>query len=226
MFDPKEFTTTAAKPLMVILLLDVSYSMNGNKIDSLNKAVEEMITKFGEEEIMATEIQVSIITFGGEANLILPYTRASQVKFYPLTVKGNTPMGEAFKMAKGMIEDKNTTPSRAYRPVVILVSDGQPTDMNWENDLNEFTQQGRSSKCDRMALSIGSNDGTAALTQFIEGTEHQLFTSKNASELYQFFTYVTMSVTTRSRGNNPNVVPKKESIEVPKVKEVVGKDIW
>ena len=38
MFDPKKFTTPAAKPLPVVLLLDVSSSMSGDKIDNLNKA--------------------------------------------------------------------------------------------------------------------------------------------------------------------------------------------
>ena len=39
-----------------------------------------------------------------------------------------TPMGTALKMAKDMIDDKQETPSRIYRPAVVLVSDGAPND--------------------------------------------------------------------------------------------------
>ena len=46
MFDPKKFTTPKAKPLPVCLLLDVSSSMSGNKVDNLNKAVKRNLERF------------------------------------------------------------------------------------------------------------------------------------------------------------------------------------
>ena len=84
MFDPKKFTTTTAKPLPVVLLLDVSYSMSGDKIDNLNKAVKDMLDTFAQEEKMETEILVSVITFGSQVNLHVPYTKASQVQWQSL----------------------------------------------------------------------------------------------------------------------------------------------
>ena len=116
MFDPKKFTTPTAKPLPVVLLLDVSSSMSGDKIENLNKAVEDMLDTFAQEEKMETEILVSVITFGNQVELQVPYTKASQVQWQGLQANGMTPMGTALKMAKAMIEDKETTPSRAYRP--------------------------------------------------------------------------------------------------------------
>ena len=62
MFDPRNFTTPAAKPLPVILLLDVSSSMSGDKIENLNKSVKDMLDTFAQEEKMETEILVSILT--------------------------------------------------------------------------------------------------------------------------------------------------------------------
>ena len=44
MFDPKKFTTPTAKPLPVVLLLDVSSSMSGDKIENLNKAAGYLCT--------------------------------------------------------------------------------------------------------------------------------------------------------------------------------------
>lgn len=205
MFDPSEYTTPAAKPLPVVLLLDVSTSMQGEKISSLNRAVAEMIGAFANEEKMETEIIVSIITFGEQVELYLPYTKASEVKWHDLHAYGNTPMGMALKMAKGMIEDKETTPSRAYRPTVILVSDGEPNDV-WQQPLAEFITEGRSAKCDRMAIAIGAGADKDVLSKFIAGTPHELFVASDASQLTQYFKKITMSVTVRSQSQNPNVV--------------------
>ncbi|NQV03624.1 MAG: VWA domain-containing protein [Bacteroidia bacterium] len=213
MFDPTTFTTTKAKPLPVFLLLDASSSMSGNKIDDLNKAVKVMLNTFAEEEKMEREIPVSVITFGNEVNLHVSFTKASQVQWQDLQANGMTPMGTALKMAKAMIEDKETTPSRAYRPLAVLVSDGQPND-SWERPLEDFINQGRSSKCDRMALAIGHDADEKILNRFIEGTTHQLFYAENAAQLHEFFQYLTMSVTTRSGSNNPNEVPAASEISL------------
>lgn len=206
MFDPKKFTIPKAKPLPVCLLLDVSSSMSGDKIENLNRAVEEMISTFTAEEKMEIEIIVSVISFGGEVKLDIPFTRASDIVWHDLSVSGATPMGTALKMAKAMIEDKEETPSRAYRPTIVLVSDGQPND-EWEGPLNNFVNEGRSSKCDRMAMSIGSDADDEVLKKFIKGTSHELFYAENSSKLHEFFNYVTMSVTMRTKSQNPNEVP-------------------
>ncbi|MFA7523594.1 MAG: VWA domain-containing protein [Halothiobacillaceae bacterium] len=206
MFDPKKFTTPTAKPLPVVLLLDVSSSMSGDKIENLNKAVEDMLDTFAQEEKMETEILVSVITFGNQVELQVPYTKASQVQWQGLQANGMTPMGTALKMAKAMIEDKETTPFRAYRPTIVLVSDGQPND-SWERPLEDFISEGRSSKCDRMAMAIGRDADETVLKRFIEGTPHDLFYAENAGQLHEFFQRVTMSVTMRTQSKNPNVVP-------------------
>lgn len=209
MFDPKKFTTTSAKPLPVVLLLDVSSSMSGENIENLNKAVKEMLDTFGQEEQMETTILVAIITFGDEVLLHTPFTKSSQIQLVPFEANGMTPMGTALKMAKAMIEDKDTTPSRAYRPTVILVSDGQPND-TWKEPLNDFINKGRSSKCDRMAMAIGKNADESVLNQFIEGMPHDLFCANNAGQLHEFFQKVTMSVTMRTQSKNPNIIPEPE----------------
>jgi len=206
MFDPKKFTTPTAKPLPVVLLLDVSSSMSGDKIENLNKAVEDMLDTFAQEEKMETEILVSVITFGNQVELQVPYTKASQMQWQGLQANGMTPMGTALKMAKVMIEDKETTPSRAYRPTVVLVSDGQPND-SWERPLEDFISEGRSSKCDRMAMAIGRDADETVLKRFIEGTPHDLFYAENAGQLHEFFQRVTMSVTMRTQSKNPNLIP-------------------
>ena len=64
------FVMPKAKMLPVILLLDVSGSMSyDGKIDELNSSVREMLQSFTEEQVIQSEINVSIITFGSEVKL-------------------------------------------------------------------------------------------------------------------------------------------------------------
>ena len=239
-FDPSAFTTSKAKPLPVILLLDVSASMSevvsgsfnrtGQKvfqdgktweivdggitrIQLLNEAVRKMLVTLAKEENMGTEFLVSAITFGADTKLQLAPTRAGNVNWTDLTTGGDTPLGSALALAKELIEEKAKTPSRAYRPTVILVSDGIPTD-TWENALAEFITLGRSSKCDRMAMAIGAEAGTAMLGKFIAGTDHPLFHADQAENVQEFFKRVTMSVVSRTRSQNPNIIPADNNIQL------------
>ena len=218
-FDASEFTASKAKPLPVVLLLDTSGSMYGDKISSLNAAVRKMLGTFTKEESQANEFLVSIITFGGTASLAYSPTPASELAYTNLSADAGTPLGAAIDVAKTLIEDREQTPSRAYRPLVVLVSDGVPTD-SWESKLNHFIQDGRSAKCDRMALGIGreayDGPGRATLERFIAGTGHQVFEAEDAGEIHNFFKFVTMSVVSRSLAQNPNEVPKDSTLQPPR----------
>lgn len=205
-FNPADYTVPTAKPLPVIFLLDVSGSMYGSKILALNQAVEAMLQSFSAENAMENEIRVSVITFGNQVKLHLPFTKADEIKWIALQAYGGTPMGTALRMAKDMIEDKDVIPSRAYRPAVVLVSDGQPND-SWEAPLEDFISSGRSAKCDRMALAIGRDADESVLGKFVQGSANPLFHAENAAKLKDFFKFVTMSVTVRSKSRTPNSVP-------------------
>lgn len=207
MFDPSKFTVTKARPLPIHLLIDTSGSMQGEKIDALNGAVAEMLRAFAGEERMETVIEVGVINFGGDqARVFLPPTRAVDIRWTPLSAEGYTPLGGALRLAKAQIEDKTVTPSNAYRPTVILISDGEPND-DWEQAMEDFTGQGRSAKCDRMAMAIGARADAQVLRRFIQGTRHSLFTAGDAAHLHKFFQKVTMSIRARTRSSNPNDVP-------------------
>lgn len=212
-FDPSKFTVPKSKPLPVILLLDVSGSMGGEKIRNLNDAVRDMLAEFSDTATSETEIWASIITFGSQVRLHQPLASAGNIRWKNLDADGSTPLGVALQMAKAMIEDKEVVPSRAYRPTVVLVSDGQP-DNGWQIPLHDFISAGRSAKCDRMAMAIGADADEAVLGQFIAGTANRLFYAENARQLKDFFKFVTMSVSIRSQLPTPNSIPQAGTIEI------------
>ncbi len=204
--DMSKYTVKEAKPMPVILLLDVSGSMSGSRIDDLNIAVYDMLKSFTTTEV---KIQVSIITFGAEVKLIMQQqdAHAALTNWSNLSASGMTPLGTALTLAKDMVEDKEIVPSRCYRPLVVLVSDGEPTD-SWEKPLQHFVSEGRSQKCDRMAMGIGADFNSNILSKFIAGaSQTKVFTAANATQIKDFFKQVTMSVTrsTTGGGRKPDV---------------------
>lgn len=213
----KEIVQNQARPLPVVVMLDISASMTdtiegGTKISILNNCVKQMLKTFTDEESLQAEINCQIVTFGGESKVHTTMTPAKQIEFVDMQASGATPMGGALTIVKNLIENKELISSRSYRPTVILVSDGYPND-NWENHLEDF-KTGRSGKADRMALFIGKNSGKDVLYKFL-GDEHseKFFTANRASEIVNFFKFVTMSVSTKSKSSNPNEIPSVGSIK-------------
>lgn len=240
LFDPSKFTTTKGKVLPVVLLLDVSGSMDEvvsgtftrtgqmverdgktwemvdggvTRIQLLNEAVSKVLATLAKQEGMGFEFLLSVFTFGETVSLHLAPTAAATAAWTAMQADGETPLGAALGLVKEMIEDRARTPSRAYRPTVVLVSDGRPTD-EWEAPLADFVTNGRSSKCDRMAMAIGKEADEAMLQKFIAGTEHKLFRAEDAATIHEFFKLVTMSVTMRSRSQDPDVVPSEKDIRL------------
>lgn len=239
-FNPSSFTTQKAKPLPVILLLDISGSMRTvtnpdevrstgrtgvvdgqtvefveggiTRISILNKCVRKMLDALSTFERDATEFLISIITFGNDTRMALEPTPACDARFTDLQADGQTPLGRALDIAKTLIEDRSKIPSRSYRPLVVLVSDGEPND-DWEGRLADFIHNGRTAKCDRMALAIGPEADHAMLARFVEGTDHEVSEADTADQIYKFFKYVTLSTVQRTKSQDPNATPPDGEIK-------------
>lgn len=211
----RQFAAKSARPLPVIILADTSGSMSvDGKIEALNKAMAEMIRAFSAESRLNAEIHLAVISFGGIATEHLSLTPAQKIEgFIPFQASGGTPMGEAITLARKLIEDKEQIPSRAYRPVVVLISDGHPTD-NYISEFEAFRHSERSQKATRMAMSIGADADDAMMTDFINDLESPLFKAHNAQDIIKFFRAVSMSVSARSRSTTPN------QLELPKYDDI------
>jgi uncharacterized protein YegL len=201
----EDFTVAAARPMPVIVLADTSGSMSvDGKIESLNLALQTMKDSLAAEDQGHAQIQIAVIAFGGESPQIAwPLAPAISTEWTPLTAAGKTPMGAAFEMARELIEDRDRIPSRAYRPSLVLVSDGKPTD-EWEPSLAALDASDRASKAARFALAIGADAYHPVLERFINDSAQRVIEAHEAGTIVDFFNWVTMSVTLRSRSVDPN----------------------
>lgn len=201
----KEFAVVAARPLPVVILADTSGSMGmDGKIEALNQSLRDMVKSLASESRMNAEIQLAVITFGGGASLHLPLTPAHQLSsIQEFSATGDTPLGTALTIARALVEDRTLIPSRAYRPVLVLVSDGLPTD-DWERPFEDLIASERAAKANRFALAIGNDADEALLARFANDAEAPVFHAHNAAEIVRFFHAVTMSVSTATRSHDPN----------------------
>ena len=203
------------RALPVFILLDVSGSMSGEKIETVNVALKEMINSFKKIENPKGIIELCLVTFGGsQANVIKPLSKITDQDLYVLTASGNTPMGMAFEKVAEMIEDKDVVSSRAYTPTIVLISDGNRTDynaagksveeiMSWDA-LSKIHSGTRSSKATKLAMGIGNDVDVNILKAFINNNEIPVISAKDNNTIQKFFEWVTMSVSVRSVSSNPN----------------------
>jgi uncharacterized protein YegL len=115
------------------LCLDVSASMAGAPIESVNQQLPLLRASIGEDPAIAEVIRFGVVTFSDVAHTLLPLCDLSLVEAVPqLTVQGRTSYAAAFDLLRQVIEmDYHTSRSggdRWYRPAVIFISDGRPTD--------------------------------------------------------------------------------------------------
>lgn len=205
------FVIQKPRPLPVIIAVDRSGSMSvEGKIDALNLALKNFIKSLQDEDSNRAEIQLALFSFGqSSATADMPLTPISaigEVKDYQAS--GMTPMGQAFKMVKDLVEDRNAIPSRSYKPTIVFITDGQPND-EWAPQMKALIEEGRSSKAFRMAMAIGDDSDTDMLGKFVSEPEY-LVTGENARDIKKFFKYVTMSVTSRMKSQTPDQVPVME----------------
>ncbi|MBP6806672.1 MAG: VWA domain-containing protein [Chromatiaceae bacterium] len=200
----KEYTVAMARPLPVIVLADVSGSMAAaGKIDALNTALSEMIAAFVQEDAAQAEIHVAVITFGAEVRLHQALAPARDVAWQGLRASGRTPMGAAFDLARDLIEDRSRIPGRAYRPTIVLVSDGLPTD-TWSEPLQRLLGSERAGKDQRFALGIGADANRDMLAEFLADPAGRVYEAHESRQIRNFFRWVTMSVSQRTRSVAPN----------------------
>lgn len=209
------FVAREPRPLPIFILADTSGSMRGEKIQELNLALREMLSALNNMDDIRGKFQLSVISFGGEeAKVTQELKDINEVSLSELEANGKTPMGQAFELVKGLIEDREIVSSRAYAPTIVLISDGLPTDcseemyknyLEWE-PLKALHEGERSSKSQRLALGIGNDADTEMLKDFVNSEDIPIIKAKDASGITRFFKWVTMSTVARMNSINPNVV--------------------
>ena len=213
--------------LPVFLLIDASGSMEGNKIDTVNVAIKEMLASFRSLQNPRGVIKLSIITFSGDTVLkIKPLSIINESESYYLAARGNTPMGKAFAFLDEMLSDDQIVSDRDYTPTIVLISDGLPTDFegfqpttsdddfsSWY-EFESLKKNKRFAESLKLAMGIGEDADHRILRAFISDENIPVFKASSTQAISSFFEWVTTSVSMRSISANPNEIILAEMFRI------------
>lgn len=117
-------------PLM--LLLDISGSMEGEPINALNQGLVKLARSLSADPITCNRVEVAVITFGGTVIKQTGFQRPEDFMPESYEADGGTPMGEAILTSLRLIEEQKAMYKSQgieyYRPVMLAICDGKPTD--------------------------------------------------------------------------------------------------
>src|SRR5207237_4890 len=131
-------TNNTSQRLPCVLLIDGSASMSGAPITELNAGLRLLEEELKKDDIASQRVQLLVIKFSGDRNVevLADWTDAMSFSAPEVTADGMTPMGEAVRLALIKLEEQKSryrANGIAYnRPWVFLITDGQPTDSDWE----------------------------------------------------------------------------------------------
>ena len=213
---PKEIDISAVMPRRVMtlfLLVDTSGSMsvNGN-IGKVNSAIEEMIPLLQEvsDENADAEIKAAVLAFSSGCRWVTHNASGqagaeSLESFFwnDLEASGLTDMGAAFSELESKLSRTNFLASTtgAYAPVIILLSDGQPTD-DWQSGLDKLKKNNWFKCATKIAIAVDNGD-TSVLTAFTGTSESVLQVNSGREDLKSLLCRLAVvSSTMQSRSVN------------------------
>ena len=240
----------ATRPLYFFWVADNSTSMQKEKIGALNNAIQSVIPEMKSVALENPNAQVYIRTlrFSSGASWITPEpVPIEEFVWDDLEAAGLTDMGKAFTLLSAQLSIP-PMPERALPPVIVLISDGMPTD-DYKGPLEKLLNMPWGKKAVRIAISIGKDANENVLAEFT-GNPELVFKANNATMLTSLIKWASTLVgtvsspasktaaaeenqDTESAGQDKdNKQPKVQAQNyldinsIPKPGEIKAEDVW
>lgn len=193
----------AKKSMTIFFLIDVSGSMKGTKIGSLNGTMEELLPSLIGVGEASTDVKIAVMKFSTDVEWVTPEpVRIEDYQYWNrLEAEGLTFMGDAFlELSKKLSRSSFlNSPSISFAPVIFLLSDGSPND-DWRKGLeilkeNKWFRHGL-----KIALGIGSKVNMDVLRAFTGNDELavQAKTAEQLRELIKLLAVTSSQIGSRS----------------------------
>ena len=143
-YDQAEFAGNPEARCSIVLILDVSGSMWGDKIDTVNQALLKFSDIIREDSVTALRADIAIITFDDIAWVAQDFTNGADFVPPVLSVSGGTNYSKAINLALDLIETRKQSYRDGgvayYRSLAYFLTDGIPEDDS-PTDLELATQR-------------------------------------------------------------------------------------
>lgn len=186
----------AARPLHFIWIADRSGSMSvDGKIQALNNAIREAIPHMQgvADENPNAQVLVRALGFssGAQWHVSRP-TPVDEFKWTDLRADGVTDMGKALEAVAEQLRIPPMT-DRALPPVLVLISDGQPTD-DFGKGLAALMREPWGKKAVRISIAIGEDADLDVLQKFVGHSELKPLQANNPEALVRHIKWVSTAV--------------------------------
>lgn len=181
------------------LLLDTSESLAGEPIEAVAQGVAALLSDLRTDPMALETVHLSVITFASSAAVATPLTEL--MKFQPpkLTLGSGTALGAALKLLVKCLDTEvvkgSATQKGDWKPVVMIVTDGAPTD-DWKAIADTVRTAVHGKRANVVAVGVGADADTEQLARItptvLKGTDLQPGT------LRALFKWVSASVSNAS----------------------------
>ena len=138
-FSVAEFADNPEPRCPCVLLLDNSWSMNGQPIDELNRGLTAFKEELLADSLAAKRVEIAILSFG-PVQVVNTFQTAEHFTPPQLTAQKDTPMGMAILQGLELLNQRKALYREHgipfFRPWVFLITDGTPTD-DWKSAASE-----------------------------------------------------------------------------------------
>jgi uncharacterized protein YegL len=192
-------STSDGRRLPVYFLLDTSGSMSGPPIQAVQQGVALVYNELMNTPQAVETAWLSVITFDSQAQQLIPLTELSNFNPPPLQATGSTSMGQALDLL-GQALDREITGNQGekkgdYKPLVFLLTDGEPTD-DWQSALSRLRTRTQKKPATIIGLACGSGANEQTLKQIADVTLKM--SDANPDQIAAFFRWVSQSIKTAS----------------------------
>ncbi len=207
----------ASRPLHFIWIADCSGSMgHGGKIQALNNAIREVIPHMQRvaNENPNAQVMVRAVKFSNGAQWHIAHaTPVANFRWDDLSADGVTDMGKALQLVADQLHP-DVMPRRALPPVLVLISDGKPTD-DFNDGLRTLMDQPWGKKAVRIAIAIGDDADKDTLQRFIGHPELEPLRANNAEALVKYVKWVSTAVLQSASSPTSQTVNATTGVNVP-----------
>ena len=166
----------AKRPLKFFWVVDCSGSMSvDNKMQQVNYAIQSTIPDMRDaaSENSRAQLLVQAMKFSTGAQWITAQpVKIEDYTWKDMSASGVTELGKAFDLLCGQLSIPPMT-DRELPPVIVLLSDGQPTD-SYKAQLDKLLKMPWGKKSVRVAIAIGKDADRDVLTEFTGNPEYVL----------------------------------------------------
>lgn len=201
-FSPRVNTDNPDPRVACVLLLDTSYSMDGEPIEELNRGLVAFYQDILEDPLARKRAELMVISCGGGVHCDDSFVEAQAFQPPVLTAMGHTPMAEAIMAALSALSQQKKVYRQAgieyFRPWLVVMSDGEPTEdpATVARAVGALTDAQRKKALTVFPIAIGDSANTAFLSSL--STEREAVRLRDFKSFSKFFAWLSASLTSVS----------------------------